>query len=51
MEPPVVVRAIGSVETKPASLENAESALAFSSGMAAARDTIEDLNNALDYDG
>jgi len=39
------------VETKPASLENEESALVFSSGMKAARDPIEALNNAPDYDG
>jgi cystathionine beta-lyase/cystathionine gamma-synthase len=39
------------VETKLASLENAESALVFSSGMEAARDPIEDRNNALEYDG
>ena len=39
---------IRSVEVKLASLENAESALVFASGMAAAEDLIDDLNNALE---
>ena len=39
---------IRSVEVKLASLENAESALVFASGMVAAEDLIDDLNNALE---